>query len=284
MVVTGGEGMLATDLARVAEARGFEVISLSHGQLDVTRPGEIKNALEGHKAGYVVHTVGLAVDFCETNRQEADRVHAWATGCIARHCQRLGATLVHVSTCGLFGDEIRFYSEYDPVRLKTQYARSKYLAELAAAQHCERTYNVRPGWMFGGTPSHRKNFVFRRYEEARSQPVIRSAGDKFGSPTFTVDLAEKIVELLGTEQYGVYHITNEGGASRFEYVKCIVEAFALSTPVEMVDSTFFPRPAPAPSSEMLENLNLRFLGLQPLAPWQEAVRRYVSALQKEGAW
>lgn len=282
MLITGGQGMLATDLARVAEGRGFEVASLSHGELDVTQPRQVRDALEGLRPAYVIHTVGLTVDSCETNPQEGDRVHAWATGCIARHCQRLGSTLVHFSTCGLFGDERRFYSEYDRVQLKTHYARSKHLGELAASEHCERTYNVRPGWMFGGSPSHKKNFVFRRYEEARREPVLRSAGDKFGSPTYTVDLAGKLLELLETEEYGVYHISNEGGGSRFEYVKCIVEAFGLSTPVEMVDSSSFPRPSPVPTSEMLENLNLRFLGLQPLEPWQDAIRRYVSKLKREG--
>ncbi|MFQ5801465.1 MAG: SDR family oxidoreductase [Candidatus Methylomirabilales bacterium] len=280
VLITGGQGMLATDLARVAETRGFEVVSLSHGQFDVIQPSQVRGVLEGLKPDYVIHTVGLGVDFCETNPEEAYRVHAWATGCIARHCQRLGATLVHISTCGLFGDEVRFYSEYDPVTLKTKYAHAKFLAELAAAGHCERTYNVRPGWLFGGTPAHKKNFVCQRFEEARGQPVLKSAGDKFGSPTYTEDLTVKLLELLATEEYGLYHISNEGGGSRYEYVKCIVEAFGLPTSVEMVDSSFYPRPSPVPGSEMLENLKVKFLGLRPLEPWQDAIRRYVSKLKR----
>ncbi len=281
MLVTGGQGMLATDFARIADVKGFDVVSLGRGQLDVTQVSEVRDALEGFKPDYVIHTVGLGVDFCEVNSEEGYRVHTWATGCIARHCQRMGATLVHVSTCGLFGDELRFYSEYDPVTLKTKYAHSKFLAEQAAVGCCERTYNVRPGWLFGGTPAHKKNFVFQRFEEAKGQQVLKSAGDKFGSPTYTEDLAVKLLELLTTEEYGLYHITNEGGGSRYEYVKCIVHTFGLPTSVEIVDSSFYPRPSPVPGSEMLENLKLKFLGLRPLEPWQDAIRRYVEILKRE---
>lgn len=271
--------MLATDLARIGEEKGYEVNSLGREQLDVTQASQVRDALEGLKPDYVVHMAGLGVDFCEVNPEEGYRVHTWATGRIARHCQRMGATLLHVSTCGLFGDEVRFYSEYDPVTLKTKYAHSKFLAEQAAQDHCERTYNVRPGWLFGGTPGHKKNFVFQRFEEARGQPVLKSVGDKFGSPTYTVDLAVKLLELLTTEEYGLYHITNEGGGSRYEYVKCIVDAFGLPTSVEMVDSSFYPRPSPVPGSEMLENLKLKFLGLARLEPWQDAIQRYVQILK-----
>ena len=281
MLVTGGQGMLATDFARIAEVKGFDVVSLGRGQLDVTQASQVRNALEGLKPDFVIHTVGLGVDFCEINSEEGYRVHTWATECIARYCQRLGATLVHVSTCGLFGDELRFYSEYDPVTLKTKYARSKFLAEQVAAGCCERTYNVRPGWLFGGTTAHKKNFVFQRFQEAKRQPVLKSAGDKFGSPTYTEDLAVKLLELLSTEEYGLYHITNEGGGSRYEYVRCIVEAFGLPTSVDMVDSSFYPRPSPVPTSEMLENQKLKFLGIGILEPWQEAIRRYILVLKQE---
>jgi dTDP-4-dehydrorhamnose reductase len=281
ILITGGRGMLATDFARVAADQGFEVVSLGRQELDVTKADQVAKALEGLTPQYVFHTVGLLVDPCERDPAEGYRVHAWATGCLARHCQRIGATLVNISTCGMFGDERRYYSEYDPVLLKTQYARSKYLAEEAAALHCERTFNIRPGWMFGGTPEHKKNFVFQRYLEAKQKPVLRSAGDKFGSPTFTEDISRRILDLIRSEEYGVYHITNQGGSSRYDYVKRILEAFGSPSKVEMVDSSAFARLAPVPDCEMLDNLNARFLGLPPLPPWEEAVDRYVRKLQAE---
>lgn len=284
MLITGGGGMLATDLARVAEARGLAVSTLAHHELDVTRAADVSTAVESLRPDVVVQAVGLAVDVCEEHPEDAMRVHAWGTACVARECERVGAAFVSVSTCGLFGDDVRFYDEYDAPILKTQYARSKHEGERLALGLCRRAYVVRPGWLFGGRPGHARNFVVRRWEEARRVPVVRSAGDKFGSPTFTEDLAVRIIDLLDTEAYGLYHVTNTGGASRYDYVRHIVDTFALSTPVEKVDSSHHPRSAPVPASEMLENLNTRFLGLPPLPPWQEAIERYVKHLRADPAF
>ena len=271
--------MLATDLASVAGVADYEVTGLSRAELDVTQAGQVRDALEQLRPDVVVNTPGIAVDTCEERPEEGYRLHTWAARVVARQCQRIGATCVYISTCGLFGDEVRSYSEYDPVQLKTKYARSKYLGEHASSQACERTFIIRPGWLYGGTPAHRRNFVYQRFLDAQKQPVLRSASDKFGSPTFTADLAAKILEIVETEQYGVFHVTNQGIASRYEYVKCIVEAFGLSTTVEPVDSSAFTRPAPVPDCEALENMNLKFAGLTLLESWQEAIYRYVRSIK-----
>lgn len=284
ILITGGDGMLATDLARVAEARGLIVSRPGHRELDVTRAADVRAAVEGLRPDVVVQAVGVGVDFCEENPEEALRVHAWGTACVARACDRVGATFVGVSTCGLFGDDVRFYNEYDTPVLKTQYARSKEAGEQLAFALCRRTYVIRPGWLFGGSPGHARNFVARRLDEARRVPLIRSAGDKFGSPTFSEDVADRILDLLDAEAYGVYHVSNAGGGSRFDYVRCIVDSFGLATPVEKVDSSQYPRIAPVPACEMLDDFNTKFLGLSPLSPWQEAIERYVTYLRTDPAF
>ena len=159
--------------------------SLSHAQLDVTRPEQVRRVLEEMRPEIVVNTPGIAVDTCESEPEKGYRIHSWAAEVVGRQCQRRGADFVYISTCGLFGDDVRFYSEYDPVQLKTQYARSKFLGEQLARQACARTFVIRPGWLFGGTSAHQRNFVYQRFLEAQRLPVIKSAVDKFGSPTFT---------------------------------------------------------------------------------------------------
>lgn len=281
MLITGANGMLATDLAREATDAGYQVVALSHEDLDVTDPGQVRRTLEELRPQILVNTPGIGVDACEEQPEAGYRVHTWAASLAAAECHKISATYVGISTCGLFGDEVKFYSEYDPVELKTQYSRSKYLGEQAAIQACRRTFIIRPGWLFGGTPEHRRNFVYQRFLEARSEPVLRSAQDKFGSPTCVSDLAKKILELLQSQQYGTYHVSNSGSASRFEYVKCIMDAFGLTTPVEAVDSSYFPRTAPVPDCEVLANSNLKFLGLAALEPWQDAIERYARQLKAE---
>src|SRR5207244_1040112 len=125
---------------------------------------------------------------------------------------------------------------------------------------------------------HARNFVVRRWEEARRAPVVRSAGDKFGSPTFTEDLAARILDLLETDAYGVYHVTNTGGGSRYDYVRHIVDTFALPARVENVDSSHHPRSAPVPACEMLDNLNTNFLALPPLPRCPEPRKRNLKTL------
>lgn len=278
ILVTGGKGMFASDFVRVASLEGYTVIPLGHPELDVTDAKQVQKIFETLRPNFVIHTVGLAVDFCQLHPEEGHRVQVWGTEVVARECQKLKATFVNLSTCGLFGDEVRFYSETDSPVLKTEYARLKFLAEAKATAHCERTYNVRPGWLYGGTVTHKKNFVWQRYLEAKSNRVLKSAGDKFGSPTNTEDLSRKILELIQTKQYGLYHVTHSGGASRFEYVQAIVKAFGLNTMVEKVDSSFYQRPSPVPNCEMLQNDRLKFLGLERLPPWEEAIERYVRGL------
>lgn len=273
--------MLATDLARISEQSGYEVICLSHQELDITQADKVEKAMSGIKPNCIVNTVGIGVDLCETNPEHGYQVHTWGTGCLARNAQRIGATLVQISSCGLFGDEIKYYSEYDSVVLKTKYAHSKYLGEMESRTHCQRLFIIRCGWLFGGTSSHLRNFVFQRFKEAKDKPVVMAAGDKFGSPTSTKSLSGKILEILETQEYGIYHVTNQGGGSRYDYVKCIVEAFGLHTIVEKADSSHFPRPAHTPASEMLKNLNLGNLGLPLLEPWEDAIGRYVTQLKKE---
>ena len=273
--------MLATDLARVWAAAGYQIIALSRSQVDVTQSSQVREALEQVRPEIVVNTPGIGVDTCELEPEKGYRLHSWAAGVVARECQSTNAIVVYISTCGLFGDEVRFNSEYDPVQLKTQYARSKLLGEQATAQASDRAFIIRPGWLFGGTPSHQRNFVYQRFLEAQKTPVLQSANDKFGTPTYTMHLAAKLLEIVESEAYGLYHVTNQGCASRYDYVKCIVEAFGLSASVEPVDSSEFPRGAPVPNCELLENLNLRFLGLEALGPWQEAIETFVAQLKRE---
>ena len=275
--------MLASDISRVWATAGYQVTSLSHAQLDVTEVGAVRQAIEQLRPDVVVNTPGIGVDTCETEPEKGYRIHTWAAEVVGRQCDRIGAIFVYISSCGLFGDEVRFYSEYDPVRLKTQYARSKFLGEQWARQACERTFVIRPGWLFGGSPSHKRNFVYQRYLEAKEAPVVRSANDKFGSPTLTQDLAAAMVKIVESEEFGLYHVTNSGSASRYDYVKYIVEAFGLDTSVEPSDSSAFSRAAPVPDCEMLDNLNLKFLGVEPLSSWQDALQRYVAELKRSGA-
>ena len=127
ILITGGQGMLATDLRVILSLiKHYQVRALSHRELDVTDAGRLQEAVAELKPSVLIHTAAMHVDPCEENSSDAFRVNAWATRSLARICQKYDVELVCISTCGLFGNGLRAYSEYDPVVLKTVYARSKF--------------------------------------------------------------------------------------------------------------------------------------------------------------
>jgi dTDP-4-dehydrorhamnose reductase len=279
--ITGGGGMLATEIESFYRSTGQEVKAPRIEELNVLDHMAVRESLTTFKPDYVFHTAALHVNDCEQNPEEAYKLNSWASDHLAKVCQETGSGLVYISSCGYFGDEIRYYSEYDQVVLKTIYAKAKYEGECLALRTCERTFAIRPGWLFGGSIKHQKNFVYQRYLEAKKKPVMQSAGDKYGSPTYTGDLVAKIDEILQTNHPGLYHVTNAGGGSRVEYVQQIMKSCALKNKVEAVDSSNFPRKANTPDCEMLHNWNLKYLGLKPMQPWQEAIDRFAKMMLKE---
>lgn len=281
VLVTGSEGMLASDVIDVWSDAGYDVIGLTHSQMDIARHNEVTEAIKSINPVIVFNTPGIGVDVCEQEPTRGFQLHSWGASNVASACERFGAVCIFISSCGLFGDKKKFYSEYDQVELKTNYAKSKSMGEQLTLQKCRKAFVIRPGWLFGGKASHVRNFVFQRYLEAQGKSVLTSASDKFGSPTYTKDLAHMLLTLIETGYYGLYHVTNAGGASRYEYVKCVIDAFGLDTKVEPVDSSFFKRTAPVPDCEMLANQNIEFLGIDPMDYWENAIQRYVNLIKKE---
>lgn len=282
VLITGGSGMLATDVAaHLSGNSSYHVITVPHARLDVTRSEEVEAAITAHHPVVVINTAALHVEDCEGEPEKAFAINAWGVRNLARACDHHGAILVHISTGGLFGNEVRAYHEYDAVALQTVYARSKYAGEEYIPRFCERYFILRLGWLYGGSVSQRKNFVVARYLEAIKKPLVQSAGDKHGSPTYTRDVAHSVRLLLDSEQYGLYHIANQGGCSRAEYVRAIVHSFDLNSRVEEVDSSHFPRKAQVPDCEILTSFNLGYAGLPLLPPWQEALARYIHSIRDE---
>jgi len=281
ILITGGGGMLASQIEEFYQKEEKEVLAPTHAQLDVLNSNAVREAVVSFKPDYVFHTAALHVDASEENPQLASELNTKASENLAQVCSQVGSVLIHISSCGYFGDEIRYYTEAEPVVLKTVYARTKYEGEQLSLKANERTFAIRPGWLFGGKITHKKNFVYQRYKEAKKSKVIKSASDKYGCPTYVEELVEKMDEVIQSGQFGIYHLTNSWGCTRAEYIRKIIESCKLKTEVEPVDSSYFPRKANVPNCELLNNHNMRNLGLFPMSPWEEAVERYAKIMLKE---
>ncbi len=285
ILVTGADGMLSTDFIKTAAAEsGIEVSGMNRDQMDICDAASVRKAFHEIKPDWVLHAAALTdVDYCEENPEKAFRVNAEGTRNVAIQGESMGAVIVYISTCGLFGDEIKAYVETDPVELKTKYAQSKYAGEKTVIDKCSKYYIIRPGWLFGGLPHHQNNFVYQRYLEARNKSSINSVVNRYGSPTYTKHLSGKILQLLKSNYFGLYHITNSGHASSYEYVRKIIETWKLPTEVIPVDSNMFPRKAPVPDCEMLKNQRLQQKEFELLPHWHEAIEEYISEVRKKQA-
>lgn len=277
VLITGSKGMLGTDISAVFKREGIEVVEYDRARMDIV-DREITNRVIAAEEPYsVIHCAAFTdVDACQLNPERAYSVNTIGTINVAIACAEIGAVMVYISSCGIFdGQKAAPYNEFDTPHPLTHYHNSKYQGELYVRDLCSKYFVVRPGWLFGGHSTHRKNFIAARAREAATKKIIESASDKFGSPTYTCDLANVLIELIQTNAYGVYHISNVGMVSRYQYVAEIIRQLGLPNEVRPVDSSRFPRPAPVPTYEALDNMALRIRGFAPMRSWQEALTEYI---------
>jgi dTDP-4-dehydrorhamnose reductase len=277
VLVTGAKGMLGTDLCSIF-APHFKLRTVDIDEMDVCHANSVFSIFDSFKPDVVVHLAAMTdVDACEKTPDLAYHVNAVGTQLIALACQKHDAEMVYLSSVSIFGGEKHeSYTEFDTPNPVSHYSRSKYQGELMVQSLLRRYYIVRAGWMFGGGMRDKK-FVARIIELARARPVLQIVNDKFGSPTYTQDMANGILKLIDTGWYGAYNMVNTGApASRYEVAQKILEyANITSCELQPITSAQFPLPAPRPRMEAARNLRLELLGLHFMRPWQESLQEYI---------
>jgi dTDP-4-dehydrorhamnose reductase len=277
VIITGHRGQLGRQL-QTAFA-GHEILGLDVPEDDITASAVVSR-IESFQPALVVHAAAYTdVDGCETNPDLAFRVNAVGTQNVALGAARAGAALLHVSTNEVFdGSRRDLYREWDAANPLSTYARSKAAGEQIVRDLTGgRFYICRVAWLFGPGGS---NFVTKILAGAEKYGSLRVAADEFGNPTYAPDLAAAILRLAATGQYGIYHLTNAGFCSRFEFAREIMRlAGRPDLPVTPILSAEWPRPSKPPLHAVLANTAAAALGIT-LRPWQEAVAEYVGTLAR----
>jgi dTDP-4-dehydrorhamnose reductase len=280
IAVIGANGQLGTDLCKTLS--NCEVIPLLHKDIEVADITTVKRTLEKHKPDAIINTAAFVrVDDCETEPDKAFLVNALGARNVAVIAEELGAKLVHISTDYVFGGEpepnMAPYTEFDtPVPLNI-YGRSMLAGENFVQHLCTRYFIVRTSALFGTAGARGKggNFVETIIKLAKEPGKLRVVNDQVCSPTYTLDLARKIAQLIDTEYYGIFHITNSGACSWHEFAKAILKLAGLKTPVTPVTSAEYPQKARRPGNSVLDNYQLRLLGMADMRSWQEALQDYM---------
>lgn len=282
ILVTGASGMVGSDLCPTLQARGHEVIrtdvhpgACTSYQLDVRQREAIATILRQTGPELVIHLAAETdVDRCEQEPAHAYETNAVGTEYIASCCQQAGVRMLYVSTAGVFdGTKAAPYVESDAPNPVNVYGRAKLAGEFAVRQ-LPGFRIVRAGWMVGGC-EHDKKFagkILRLLEHRRQLSVVT---DKIGSPTFTIDLSAGIAALIETEATGIFHMTNHGVCSRYEFACQMLKELRLEgVTITPIGSEAFPLPAPRAASEAMASERLASLGLS-MPAWQESLKAYL---------
>jgi len=278
VLITGAKGMLGTDLCREWQAHGYDLCATDIQEMDVRDSLQVQKTFADFKPELVLHLAALTdVDGCEREPEQAYRTNTIGTQNVVLACQQANVPLVYISTLSVFdGTKCEPYTEFDIPNPQSWYSRAKYEGEKIVERLLQRYYIVRAGWMFGGGREDKK-FVAKIIELARQRPELKIVNDKFGSPTYTRDLARALIQLTKTGWFGVYHAVNTGETcSRYEFAQKILEyAQVTSCRLLPVSSAEFPLPAPRPRMEAGRNLHAELLGLELMRPWPLALREYI---------
>jgi dTDP-4-dehydrorhamnose reductase len=281
--VLGAAGQLGRDLCPRLPG---EVIALGRaatgGGADLTRPESLRAALEAARPDVVVNCAAYNfVDRAEAEPQEAFAVNAWGARELARLCHKRDWLLVHFSTDYVFGlDEARRrpWAEGDAPGPVSVYGLSKLAGEYLVRSTCPRHLVIRTCGLYGvwGQGGKGGNFVETMLRLAAQGKPLRVVDDQVCTPSYTVDVAGHTAALLAAGRPGLYHVTNAGACSWYEFAGAVFELAGVRADLSPTTSAAYGAPARRPAYSVLEGAALRGLGLAPPRPWREALAAYLS--------
>jgi dTDP-4-dehydrorhamnose reductase len=268
VLVTGSNGQLGLELAGLLPKRGHEVVALARQELDVADAGAVERVVEEHSPDVVVNAAAYTnVDGCEKEGELAYAVNAIGPRNLAQACGRHGCELLHVSTNYVFdGESARPYEPFDPPNPISAYGRTKLAGEEHVMRLTNRWYVVRSAGVYG----RGHNFVRTMLRVAGERDSLKVKDDEFISPTYARDLAEGIAGIIEAGRYGLYHLTNAGSCSWYEFTREIIRLAGVETEVVPIPGSEYPLPAARPANGVLSSL-----GSPELRPWSEALADYL---------
>ncbi|STO36084.1 dTDP-4-dehydrorhamnose reductase [[Flavobacterium] thermophilum] len=278
VVVTGAKGQLGTDLVHLLADKGYEVYGYGREELDITNFDQVKQIIGKVNPDVVIHTAAYTkVDLAESEPDQAFAINAYGTRNVAVASEKVGAKLVYVSTDYVFDGTANVpYHEFAPTNPLSVYGKSKLAGEQFVRDLHSKFFIVRTSWVYG---KHGNNFVKTMLKLAQERDELMVVHDQIGCPTYTVDLANCVLELIQTEKYGVYHVSNSGHCSWYEFAKAIFEEAGIKVKVNPCTTKDFPRPAPRPAYSVFEHMALRLNGFKEMPNWRDSLKSFLEIIK-----
>ena len=276
VLVTGAKGMLGQDLCPILEDNGYNVIETDIHNLDITKSDMVNEVLSKENPDIVIHCAAYTnVDKAEEDIETARLINAKGTENVAKACQKNDIAMVYISTDYVFDGGIKTertspYKPTDSTAPLNNYGLTKWEGEEAVRNNLKKYYICRTSWLYG---HHGKNFV-ETMLSLSDKPELKVVDDQVGCPTWTVELANAIVNIIEKNLYGTYHTCGGGSTSWYNFAKEIFKQAGLNVNLVPCTTSEFPRPATRPAYSVMDNGGL-------CRNWKLALKDYMALRPEE---
>lgn len=279
ILVTGRSGQLGYDVVKEGNTRGYEMYGTSSSELNIINRDQVMDYITTLKPEIIIHCAAYtAVDKAEDDQERCFDVNVNGTRYLAEAAKLVGAKFVYISTDYVFdGQGEDPFMEADIVNPIGYYGSTKLQGEKIVQENLDLFFILRISWVFG---MNGNNFVKTMLRLAESRDEISVVGDQFGSPTYTVDLAKILLDMIKTEKYGVYHASNEGFCSWSEFATEIFKQADINVKVNAISTEQFPTKAKRPANSRMSKQKLEDNEFNKLPAWENAIARYLKELSK----
>jgi len=269
---------LGSDIVRALHSE--DVIPLTHQDIEIGEEAAVSGIMDNYKPDVVINTAAYhRVADCEKNDFASFKINSIGAKNLAITCKKNKAILVHISTDYVFdGEKKEPYIESDAPRPLNVYGISKLAGEYYIKYLCPEHFIVRTSGLYGSAKCRAKggNFIDLMLKLAKKQDEIEVVNDEILTPTYTLDLARKIRDIIQTDYFGLYHITNNGSCSWYEFAKKIFEFYHMKVNLKAVPVERFPSEVKRPHYSVLKNYGLEKIGMDDMRKWDAALKAFLS--------
>lgn len=283
VIVFGGNSQLAQCIKRLeAKFPQFTIVFLSSSEVDISKSQLIDSAFQSHRPDVVINCAAYtSVDQAEDEEGKAKLINSQSPGFIAEACKKYNSLLIHISTDFVFeGNKALPLKETDATNPLSVYGRTKLEGEKEISRKMERYIILRTSWLYS---SYGHNFVKTMLRLGKERESLGVVADQIGTPTYAMDLAEAILNIadLDTPDYGIYHYSNEGVASWYDFAHVIFRFSNLKVKLSPLSTAQFPTKAVRPAFSVMDKIKIKTAYHLEIPHWQDSLENCLKDIEKD---
>ncbi|MGL4902774.1 MAG: dTDP-4-dehydrorhamnose reductase [Cetobacterium sp.] len=281
ILITGANGQLGHDFSRIFKEKDLDFIATDYKELDITNIDAVREFVKGKEIKLIINCAAYNnVDKAEEESEMCYKLNAYAPRDLAIVAKEIGAEYVTYSTDFVFNGEKKSpYIECDEVSPLSVYSKAKAEGERLVLEAYENSFVIRTSWVFGIANN---NFNKQVINWSKSRDVLGIVDDQTSVPTYSYDLALYSLKLIETKQYGLYHLSNSGVASKYDQAKYVLESIGWTGTLNRAKSSDFVLPAPRAEYSKLDSSRLESIIGEKLPTWESGIDRFLQEMREKG--